>query len=165
MKIFFVITSIILTFGLIFSTMAGAESVSGNTLFETMHIKQMAKRNFTNKGATKYVYVDKNSKNGQQYINSVNCYKPLFAAGSSMEKWNRQQHRNLPACNTLEIGAVHLKKNSRVQQLHIAVDMSKPGHISQRKTPGKVSIAPVYGAGSRLKKINIVVHGNQRVRY
>ncbi len=112
---------------------ADAEYRSSNTLYDTLHIKQMAKRNFTNNGRTKYVYV--------------------------------KQKQSIFSGNSLEIGAVKLEKNSKVQELHIAVDMNENSMMPQLNKKRKISIAPVSGASRHLKKINVQVNSNGRLRY
>ncbi len=54
---FLIILLITFTTGCFGVNSADAEYRSSNTLYDTLHIKQMAKRNFTNNGRTKYVYV------------------------------------------------------------------------------------------------------------
>ncbi len=112
---------------------ANAEYRSGHTRYDTLHIKQMTKRNFTNNGRAKYVYVEQ---------------KLSIFPGKSME-----------------IGAVQLAKNSKVRDLYIAVDMNGNSMMQQLNKKRKFSIAPISGAGHHLKKIDVFVYSNGRLRY
>lgn len=112
---------------------ANAEYRSSNALYDTLHIKQMAKRNFTNNGRTEYVYVE--------------------------------HKQNLFPGKTLKIGAVQLEKNSKVRELHIAVDMKGNSLMQQLNKKRKTSIAPVSDAGHHLKKIHIFIHSNDMLHF
>ncbi len=147
---------------------SAAENLSGNTLYETMHIKQMAKRNFTNNGRTKYVYVEHKS----EFVSPVaskttNCSKTSVSGNTLWDSMQRKRNKNLTPCGTSEIGAVHLDKNSKVRVLNIAVDDKTMGIQPVTTKKQNVSIAPVYVEGRakrQLKKINIVVHQNGKLR-
>lgn len=147
---------------------SAAENLSGNTLYETMHIKQMAKRNFTNNGMTKYVYVERKP----EFVSSAapkttNCYKTSVPGNMVWNSMQRKRNKKKSPCDTSEIGAVHLDKNSKVHVLNIAVDDKTMGIQPIIIKKHKLSIAPVYVEGRakrQLKKINIVVHQNGKLR-
>ncbi len=80
---------------------ADAEYRSSNTLYDTLHIKQMAKRNFTNNDRTKYVYVE---------------HKQSLFPGKALEIGAVQLEKN-SKIRELYI-AVDMKGNSRMQQLN-----------------------------------------------
>ncbi len=147
---------------------SAAENLSGNTLYETMHIKQMAKRNFTNNGRTKYVYVERKPKVVSSAApKTTNCYKTSVPGNTAWDSIQRKRNKNLLPCGTSEIGAVHLDKNSKVHVLNIAVDDRTMGIQPVTMKKHNVSIAPVYVEGRakrQLKKINIVVQQNGKLR-
>jgi len=159
---------LIVAFGCWFADISAAENLSGNTLFETMHIKQMAKRNFTNNGRTKYVYVE----HKPEFVPSVpsittKCYKPSVSGNTMWDNMQKKRNKDLPPCGVSEIGAVHLDKKSKVRELNIAVDYKTTSMQQVSGSSKKVSIAPVYVEGRakrQLKKINIVVHQNGKLR-
>lgn len=130
---FLIILLITFSTGCLDVNSADAEYRSSNTLYDTLHIKQMAKRNFTNNDRTKYVYVEHKQS--------------LFPPPPK------------------KIGAVQLDKNSKVRELHIAVDMSGNSMMQQSNKKRKISIAPVSGAGHHLEKINIFINSLGMLRY
>jgi hypothetical protein len=141
---------------------ANAGSASGNTLYETLHVKQMAKRDFTNNGRTKYVYVKSEQQIVYPITSSDKCLKKSLSGNTLYDAKQRKQYKGLPPCGTEEIGAVHLDKNSKVRELNVAVDLPKIGLRPLKSLSGakpKVSLAPVYSENKLLKKINIVVDG------
>lgn len=145
-----------------------AGNISGNSLFETIHIKQMAKRNFTNNGRTKYVYVERKPELiSPAAPEKTNCYEASISGNTAWNSMQRRRKKNFPPCGTREIGAVHLDKNSKVRVLNIAIDDKTMGIQPINIKKHKLSIAPVYVEGKakrQLKKINIVVHQNGKLR-
>ena len=129
-RIFF---SVIFLASLLTGPASHAEWRSNNTHYQSMHIRQMAKRHFTNRGTVQYIYTDKIEKN---------------------------------ADGTQSVGAVSLKKNNRIRQVNIAVDLSRsPLRGSGIGSNRKLSIGSVSGDTKHLKKVNVVIHGRRTIRY
>ena len=118
--------------GTCWTSAASAQWHSSNTHYQAMHIRQMAKRNFTNKGTVKYVYTDK--------------------AGFSAD-------------GTRTVGSVNLDDNSRAREVNIAVDLSKTNLRPNYHAHRKLSVGSVTGATRHLKKVNVVIHGNRKLKY
>ena len=118
--------------GICWTSAASAQWHSSNTHYQTMHIRQMAKRNFTNKGTVKYVYADK---------------------------------ADFSANGTQAVGSVKLDENSRTREVNIAVDLSKTNVRPDYHAHRKLSVGCVTGATRHVKKVNVVIHGNRKLKY
>ncbi len=128
----YVLIIFLLICGACCSSAASAQWHSSNTHYQSMHIRQMAKRNFTNKGTVKYVYTD----------------KAIFSANG-----------------TRTVGSVKLDENSRARGVNIAVDLSKTNLRPNYHSHRKLSVGCVTGATRHLKKVNVVIHGDRKLKY
>ena len=127
--------TIISVSGCWFTQPANAEYRSGNSHYQAIHTKQMAHRNFTNRGRTKYIYTEHKS---------TLLGNPTAEIGAvQLQKNSRIRELNV---------AVDMKRNYRLS------------HSSFGKKK-KISIGRISGGNKHLKKVNVVVNSDGRLHY
>ncbi len=135
MKNVLLFLTILSVFGCWFAQPANAEYRSGNSHYQAIHIKQMAQRNFTNNGRTKYIYTEHNNTRLGNQATEIGAVK--------LQKNSRIRELNV---------AVDMKGSYRLN------------HSSFGKKK-KISIGRVSGGNKHLKKVNVVVISNGRLHY
>ncbi len=76
-----------------------------------------------------------------------------------------EQRKGSYGNNFSEIGSVQLGKHSRVRELFIGVDIHRNNKITRLSHKKKISIGRVYGGGSKLKKVHVLINSNGKLHY
>ena len=116
-RIFF---SVVFLVTLLAGASAHAEWRSNNTHYQAMHIRQMAKRHFTNRGTVQYIYTDKTEKKagGVQSVGAVTLEKnnrirqvniAVDLSRSPLQRSGISSNRKL-SIGSVSGGTKHLKK-------------------------------------------------------